>query len=65
MIRTSFPDGQKFNKGKFNTAITNLYANGDAFEFDSETTARFAQLFEVIDSCMPEGFQQVICPDDK
>lgn len=62
IIHTSFPEAKKYEKGKFNTAITQLYAIGQTFPFDEETTARFTQLFEAIDQYMPDGAQRVICP---
>lgn len=60
VIQRDFPNEKKYNKGKFNTAITNLYAMGQSFEFDEETTKRFSELFEAIDKLMPEGVQSVI-----
>jgi DNA primase len=64
VIQTDFPNEKKYSKGKFNTAITNLYAMGQGFEFDKETIARFTELFEAIDKLMPEGAQNVICGED-
>lgn len=56
VTQACFPDEKEYNKGKFNTSITELYAKGQTFDFDDDTKANFEQFFGAIERMLPDGY---------